>query len=79
MDIDKSYNIAQAKEATQTLIVNISKFLCANTFIVDRLKYNLDECKFDSEIVIDIEDGLYKLGLSLAELLRYWDDEDDEE
>ncbi len=79
MNTDKSYNIAQAKEATQQLIVNISKFLCANTIIADRLKYNIDECKFDSGIVIDIEDGFYKLGLSLAELLRYWDDEDDEE
>ena len=28
-------------------------------------------------IVVDIDDGLFKLGLSLADLLRYWDDENE--
>lgn len=70
---------AQAKEVTQTLIVNISKFICENKIIVDRLRYNLDKCEYDNGIVIDIEDGLFKLGLSLADLLRYWDDNDEEQ
>jgi hypothetical protein len=75
MDENLKYNERLAKESTQQLILNISKFLCENKDIVYRLKYNLDECKYDTGIVIDIEDGLYKLGLSLADLLRYWDDE----
>lgn len=70
---------AEAKETTQTLIVNISKFICENKIIADRLRYRLDKCEYDNGIVIDFEDALFKLGVSLADLLRYWDDEDDEE
>lgn len=79
MSTDKSYYEAQAKADTQTLIVNISKFICENKLIADRLRYQLDKCEYDNGIVIDIDDALFKLGLSLADLLRYWDDEDDEE
>lgn len=79
MSTDKSYNIAKAKEATQKLIINISKFMCENKLIADSLRYHLDKCEYDNGIVIDIDDALFKLGLSLADLLRYWDDEDDEE
>lgn len=69
---------AQAKETTQKLILNISKFLCENKLIVDRLSYNLDKCEYDTGIVVDLEDGLFKLSLSLADLLRYWDDANEE-
>ena len=69
---------AQAKEETQKLIVNISKFICENKLIVDRLRYNLDKCEYDNGIVVDLEDGLFKLSLSLADLLRYWDDANEE-
>lgn len=69
---------AQAKETTQKLILNISKFLCENKLIVDRLSYNLDKCEYDNGIVVDLEDGLFKLSLSLADLLRYWDDANEE-
>lgn len=79
MSTNISYHNDRAKESTNKLITNISKFLCENKCIVDTLKYDLDECKYDAGIIIDIEDGLYKLGLSLADLLRYWDDEDEDE
>ena len=65
-----------AKDTTNELIKDISSFLCKAKLATDRLKYNLDKCDYDTGIVIDIEEGLLKLGLSLADLLRYWDDED---
>lgn len=70
---------AQAKEDTQKLIFNISKFICENKIIADRLRYQLDKCEYDNGIVIDIDDALFKLGLSLADLLRYWDEDDEEQ
>ena len=79
MSADTSYNKELAKETTQKLILNISKFLCENKMYVDRLKYNLDICGYESDITIDIDDGLYKLGISLADLLRYWDDDNDDD
>jgi hypothetical protein len=63
-----------AKDATNELIKDISSFLCKAKLASDKLKYNLDKCDYDTCIVCDIEEGLLKLGISLADLLRYWDE-----
>lgn len=66
-----------AKDATTEFIKDISSFLCKARLATEKLKYNLDKCDYDTCIICDIEDGLLKLGLSLADLLRYWDDVDE--
>jgi hypothetical protein len=66
-----------AKDTTTEFIKDISSFLCKARLVIDKLKYNLDKCDYDTYIICDIEDGLLKLGLSLADLLRYWDDDDE--
>jgi hypothetical protein len=68
-----------AKDATAELIKDISTFLCKAKVTADKLKYNLDKCDYDTCIVCDLEEGLLQLGVSLADLLRYWDDEDETE